>query len=169
MCLYTHAHPAINSLKSNTNDHAHVQWNGGEGKGQLNGCNAGHAFLFSRIYSTLRIFRHFHSTLLRSPTDWANWARVTAKSLRQCVFSIRFYFWLKCLATFSIRCSNIFENAVEKKKNFKMSRYVKNGNGLPRGNLKHFSTQCEIFNYPNCPQKIEKFRLHSISRYTKNI
>lgn len=152
VCLYTHAHPAINSLKSNANDHAHVQWNGREGEGQLNGCNAGHAFLFSRIYFTLWIFRHFHSTLVRSPTDWANWARVRAKYLRQCVFSIRFYFWLKCLATFSIRWSNIFENAVEKKKNFKISIWEKR-KWITARKLKTLFHSMRDFQLPKLPPK----------------
>lgn len=65
-------------------------------------------FLVFLLYST-----NFPTFSLDSRAIANRLSQLSEKSLRQFVFSIRFYFWLKCLATFSIRCSNIFENAVE--------------------------------------------------------
>lgn len=81
-------------------------------------------------------------------------------------------FLVKMLGNIFDTLQQHFRKCSRKKEKLKDFYMWNNGNGLPRGNLKHFSTQCKIFNYPNCPQKIEMYRLcrlHSISRYTKNI
>lgn len=102
------------------------------------------------------------------------------RNLLQTLFGI--YFWLKCLATFSIRCGNIFENAIENNSMLSMRFHCNSVNSVKRkwlhveklktlGRLKslHSIRDFQLPKPPKWRNPTVLYSLRSISRYTKNI